>query len=84
MTKIEKAKEFATRVHEGQVRKGSGVPYIEHPEKVAKILTDMGASEDVICAGWLHDTVEDTDVTLEQVISEFGEYVGELVAGTNR
>lgn len=81
MTKIEKAKEFATRVHEGQVRKGSGVPYIEHPEKVAKILTDMGASEDVICAGWLHDTVEDTDVTLEQVISEFGEYVGELVAG---
>lgn len=81
MNKIEKAKEFATNVHKEQVRKGSGKPYIEHPAKVAKILTDMGAPEDVICAGWLHDTVEDTDVTLEQVISEFGEQVGQLVAG---
>lgn len=81
MTKIEKVKELAKKAHEGQFRKGSGQPYIEHPAAVAKILTDMGAPEDVICAGWLHDTVEDTDVTLEQVISEFGEHVGQLVAG---
>lgn len=65
--KIEKAKEFATKAHKGQVRKGRGSPYTEHLEEVAKILMDMDASENVICAGWLHDTVEDTGVSLEQL-----------------
>lgn len=72
---------FATKVHSGQIRKGDGGDYIKHPEEVAKILTDMGASEDVICAGWLHDTVEDTGVSLEQLTQKFGGQVAKLVAG---
>lgn len=79
--KIEKAKEFATKAHKGQVRKGRGSPYTEHLEEVAKILMDMDASENVICAGWLHDTVEDTGVSLEQLTQEFGGQVAKLVAG---
>lgn len=79
MTKIEKAKEFAMKAHEGQVRKGTDIPYIVHPTEVAEILTKMGASEDVICSGWLHDTVEDAGVTLATLEQEFGKKVADLV-----
>lgn len=70
---------FAACAHEGQKRKGTNVPYIVHPFEVAQILTDAGGSEILICAGLLHDTVEDTGVTLEEIQSEFGGEVAALV-----
>ena len=78
----QKAIRFATSTHSGQTRKGKpDVPYITHPLSVALILSGVGASDDVIIAGILHDTVEDSTgaVTLEDLRAEFGENVAELV-----
>lgn len=72
---------FATKAHQGQVRKGTDIPYIVHPCEVAQILTEMGMEEEVIIAGVLHDTVEDTKVTLEEIEKTFGAEVAELVGG---
>lgn len=77
---IHKAILFAACAHEGQKRKGSDIPYIVHPFEVAQILTDAGVSESVICAGLLHDTVEDTGVTLEEIKREFGNDIAMLVS----
>lgn len=76
---IEKAIEFATRKHEGQVRKYTGIPYIKHPEEVAGIMERYGRGEAAIVAAWLHDTVEDTDATLAEVREIFGAEVAEIV-----
>ena len=62
MDKISYALEWAARAHRGQVRKGSSVPYLVHPLNVAKILIHQGCEEDLVIAGLLHDTVEDTTV----------------------
>ena len=59
---IMKAYEYAYNLHNGQVRQ-SGEPYIMHPLNVAYILADMHADKDTICAGLLHDTLEDTNIT---------------------
>ncbi len=75
----QKAIEFAAIAHDGQKRKGDGIPYISHPYAVATILQNQGCDEYVVIAGLLHDTVEDTPVTLEQIQREFGEVVAELV-----
>ncbi|PLS19748.1 phosphohydrolase [Bacillus sp. M6-12] len=77
---IEKAKEFAKEAHKNQVRKTTGAPYIGHPFHVAKILEDAGLPTAVVVAGYLHDTVEDTEVTIEDIYREFGSEVGDLVA----
>jgi (p)ppGpp synthase/HD superfamily hydrolase len=81
MTMIVRARVFATAAHAavGQVRKYTGEPYIVHPAEVAKIVTDAGGTEAMICAAWLHDTVEDTGVTIETIRAEFGVEVAELV-----
>jgi (p)ppGpp synthase/HD superfamily hydrolase len=76
---IFKAIEFATRAHSGQFRKGTKIPYIVHPLGVAKILIEYGYPEHLIVAGILHDTVEDTSVTLEQINEIFGSAVSDLV-----
>lgn len=69
----ERALALAVEAHRGQVRKGSGVPYVFHTVDVAKRLGDVGVrDEDVIVAGLLHDVVEDTAVTLEEVAEQFG------------
>lgn len=78
---IDQAIIFATKAHEGQVRKVNQSPFIIHPLAVGCILADAGEDQDVIAAGILHDTVEDTDVTLEQIREAFGEDVAELVDG---
>ena len=78
-----KAIEFSTNAHLGHFRKGSKTPYITHPFEVAKILAsvvDPETNEALICAGLLHDTVEDTDTTIEVIRKEFGEAVAVLVA----
>ena len=77
---FERALRLAATGHRDQVRKGSDVPYIEHPMAVALILDRSGYDEEVVIAGLLHDLVEDTDVTLNQVRQEFGDLVAEIVA----
>jgi (p)ppGpp synthase/HD superfamily hydrolase len=76
---IEKAKEFAIKAHEGQFRKTAKVPYITHPIAVSKILADAGLSDELVAAGYLHDTVEDTLVTIEEIEDLFGKKVGKYV-----
>lgn len=78
---IQHAIHLASVTHEGQTRKSSGLPYIIHPLTVATILARTGASEDVVVAGVLHDTVEDSDgrVTLDAIAEQFGAYVSKLV-----
>jgi guanosine-3',5'-bis(diphosphate) 3'-pyrophosphohydrolase len=77
---FERALRLASFGHRDQVRKGSGIPYIEHPLGVAMILDRAGFDEEVVIAGLLHDLVEDTDVTLVQVREGFGDRVAEIVA----
>jgi GTP diphosphokinase / guanosine-3',5'-bis(diphosphate) 3'-diphosphatase len=75
--------DFAFQLHDGQVR-ASGEPYIVHPIAVADLLRDIGASAGVIAAGFLHDVVEDTDVTPEQIEQHFGAEVRALVEGVTK
>ncbi|MBR5027109.1 bifunctional (p)ppGpp synthetase/guanosine-3',5'-bis(diphosphate) 3'-pyrophosphohydrolase [Candidatus Saccharibacteria bacterium] len=81
--RILKAVELARKAHEGQFRK-TGEPYIVHPMAVKKILEEWGMDEDTIIAGVLHDTVEDTSVTLDDIRKEFGESVAFLVDGVTK
>lgn len=81
--RVKKTIELATKAHEGQFRK-TGEPYIVHPLAVKKILEEWGMDEDAIIAGILHDTVEDTNVTLKDVKEEFGESVARLVDGVTK
>jgi len=75
---LEKAVAFIAQAHEGQYRK-SGMPYTEHPYEVAKILADLKQDQATVLAGLLHDVVEDTDYTLEQLTEMFGEDVAFMV-----
>ena len=78
---FERALRLAASAHRDQVRKGSGVPYVEHPMAVALILDRSGFDEEVATAGLLHDLVEDTDVTLDEIREAFGERIAAIVAG---
>ena len=78
---VERAIEFATKAHEGQVRKGTTRPYIVHPLEVGKIVATMTDDEEIISAAILHDTVEDCEgVTVEGLAKEFSDRVASLVA----
>ena len=81
--RIEKAIDIAKKAHDGQHRT-TGEPYIVHPLAVKKILEEWGMDEDTIIAGVLHDTVEDTDLTLDDIRKEFGEAVAFLVDGVTK
>ncbi|MBD3560728.1 bifunctional (p)ppGpp synthetase/guanosine-3',5'-bis(diphosphate) 3'-pyrophosphohydrolase [Planktothrix sp. FACHB-1355] len=78
-----RAFEFAYKLHDGQYRK-SGEPYICHPVAVAGLLRDLGGSGAMIAAGFLHDVVEDTDVTVEEIEQRFGSEVRRLVEGVTK
>jgi len=80
---IAKAYDLAEEMHRGQLRK-SGEPYLIHPMNVAEILADLGMDEDTIIAGLLHDVVEDTEYTNEQLIQDFGDEVALLVDGVTK
>ena len=80
---VEKAYRIASRAHEGQVRK-SGEPYIIHPLCVAIILADLELDKETIVAGLLHDVVEDTVMTQEELAHEFGDEVALLVDGVTK
>lgn len=77
--KIHQAIIFAAKAHEGQVRKGTDIPYIVHPMEVMQILTENGCDEIVILAGILHDTLEDTPTTPDDIRRHFGQEVLDLV-----
>lgn len=76
---IQEAARFATKAHEGMLRKGGKMPYIYHPLEVAFLVSRMTKDEEVIAAGYLHDVLEDTSVTEEELEQAFGRRVLELV-----
>jgi len=80
---IRKAYEFSQRYHAGQSR-ASGEPYLIHPLEVALVLAEMKLDSTAIAAGLLHDSVEDTSVTIEQIRQEFGEQVAHIVEGVTK
>jgi len=80
---IEKAIEVAAVAHEKQYRKSTNVPYITHPVSVGFILMKYHCSENVVAAGILHDTVEDTNLTFEDIRNLFGSEIEEIVRGAS-
>jgi GTP pyrophosphokinase len=80
---IKKAYVYCAKVHAGQVRK-TGEPYLIHPLAVAWILTQLRLDDASICAGLLHDTVEDTLATLEEVQELFGKDIADIVDGVTK
>lgn len=80
---VRKAYDVASRMHEGQKRL-SGEPYIIHPMNVASILDELGLDERAIAAGLLHDVVEDTSYSKEDMAKEFGEDIADLVEGVTK
>lgn len=80
---VQKALDYATKAHEGQFRK-SGEPYIIHPIQVAGILAELHMDPHTVATGFLHDVVEDTDVTLDDLKAEFGPDVAMLVDGVTK
>jgi GTP pyrophosphokinase len=81
--RLEQAIEYAAKAHRGQARK-TGESYVTHPLTVASYLIDWGLDIDSIIAGVLHDTVEDTDVSLADVEQEFGHEVAAMVDGVTK
>lgn len=75
--------DFARKLHDGQIRQ-SGEPYIAHPVAVAGLLRDLGGDSAMIAAGFLHDVVEDTEVTSEEIEERFGLQVRKLVEGVTK
>lgn len=83
IAKIKRAYELADKAHEGQMR-SSGEKYITHPLSVANILLDYHMDTDTICAALLHDVVEDTNTTLDEIQKQFGEDVALMVDGVTK
>lgn len=77
---LDKAIIFATRAHAGTERRGKGFPYIVHPMEAMEIVATITPDQELLAAAALHDTVEDTDVTIETLREEFGERIAALVA----
>ena len=80
---IQKAYNYAVTKHGNQLRK-SGEPYIIHPTNVAYTIAELGLDEKTICAALLHDVVEDTEATLEDIKNEFGTEVADMVDGVTK
>ena len=77
---LDRAILFAVKAHAGTERRGKGFPYIVHPMEAMEIVATITPDQELLAAAALHDTVEDTDVTVEQIREEFGDRVAELVA----
>lgn len=83
MNIVEKAIIFAAKAHKGQTRKASSIPYITHPFAVGMLLQKANCSDEVIAAGILHDTVEDTETTYDDLIEQFGIHIANLVSSAS-
>ncbi len=83
IAEVKRAYYYAARLHDGQFRQ-SGDAYITHPLHVALILAQMHADSDTICAGLLHDTLEDTNITKEDIAHDFNPTVASLVLGVTK
>ena len=79
-TLLDRAIVFAVSAHAGTERRGKGFPYIVHPMEAVEIVATMTPDQELLAAAALHDTVEDTDVTIEQIRTEFGDRVASFVA----
>ena len=79
-TLFDKAVLFAVRAHAGTERRGKGCPYISHPMEAAEIVATITPDPELLAAAILHDTVEDTSVTVEDIRREFGDRIASLVA----
>ena len=77
---LDRAIIFAVKAHTGTERRGKGFPYIVHPLEAVEIVATMTPDQELLAAAALHDTVEDTDVTIEQIRAEFGDRIASLVA----
>ena len=77
----EKALTFARNKHENQVRKFNGEPYVNHPIRVANIVKEFTSNEDMLAAALLHDTIEDTNATIEDIKLEFNDNIANMVWG---
>ena len=77
---LDRAIMFAVRAHAGTERRGKGFPYIVHPMEAVSIAATITPDQEILAAAALHDTVEDTDVTVDQIRSEFGDRIASLVA----
>ena len=77
---LDRAILFAVKAHAGTERRGKGFPYIVHPMEAMEIVATITPDQELLAAAALHDTVEDTDVTVEQIREEFGERIANLVA----
>ena len=78
-TLLDRAIIFAVQAHAGTERRGKGFPYIVHPMEAVEIVSTMTADQELLAAAALHDTVEDTDVTVDRIREEFGDRVAALV-----
>ena len=77
---LDRAIVFAVRAHAGTERRGKGFPYIVHPREAVEIVATMTSDQELLAAAALNDTVEDTDTTVEQIRTEFGDRIASLVA----
>lgn len=77
---LDRAIVFAVKAHANTERRGKGYPYIVHPLEAVEIVATMTPDQELLAAAALHDTVEDTEVTVEQLRAEFGERIASLVA----
>ena len=77
---LDRAIVFAVKAHAGTERRGKGFPYIVHPMEAMENVATMTPDQELLAAAALHDTVEDTDVTIDQIRAEFGDRVASLVA----
>lgn len=77
---LDRAIVFAVHAHAGTERRGKGFPYIIHPMEAVEIVATMTHDQELLAAAVLHDTVEDTDVTVDQIRTEFGDRIAALVA----
>ena len=77
---LDRAIVFAVHAHAGTERRGKGFPYIVHPMEAVEIVATMTRDQELLAAAVLHDTVEDTNVTIEQIRAEFGDRVASFVA----
>ena len=76
---LDRAIEFAVRAHAGTERRGKGFPYVVHPLEAMAIVSTITSDQEILAAAALHDTVEDTDVTIDDIRTQFGERVANLV-----